>query len=222
MITRESRGHDLGRIFRYAARLGEYADKDDTKVGPCYLLNSGLSSLGDIDIAYAQTVVQAIGDIRPDLKHTALHLTLSPPPDLPVDEARHQCLNAFQKAASDLDVTDRIAFLAFHTNASPQEGAPATHLHAVIALPCPETGQSVSLHRVRERLRDSVANASIDESGTDFAPVDQKRQPPQEKSASDDNQPAVAEAQQTQTIKPTAPPLRKKTKRRKRDRGMEL
>ncbi|WP_421880238.1 hypothetical protein [Pacificispira sp.] len=221
MIVRESRGKDLRRVFKYAARIGENANMDDTLVGPCYLVNTGFSQASDVEICHAQAALEAIADSRPDLKYTVLHLTFSPPPDRSFEAAREECLEAYGRAAHALNVSDRIAFLAFHSPRSPDNQIPPTHLHAVIALPCPETGQSVSMHRLRDRL---FAVSDIP-STAGFTPDRSSRMPnqPKQSQQQEPNQNYTPKSTPVaSTTQPGLPPARRKTKRRKRDRGLEL
>lgn len=228
MIIREHRGHDLRRVLSYVTRKGTYANHDETRVGPCYLLNSGFSELLFVETDTAIAIVTAVGDSRPDLKNRTLHLTFSPDPSTAPEEAHGDCLGAYWIAASHLGVTDRVAFLAFHEDGTDEDTAPAPHLHAVVALPSPETGQSVSLHRVREKLRHACDGyfGSAQSPGRDDLGRDPDQEPRTERHKERPNSDGMTEARPTPTdvqpIEPASKRGRRSRRRRKSDRGMDL
>ena len=159
MITRETRGRTAANVLRYVLRTGAHDDQDDTKVTDIYLLNSGLSVLGPMKASEAMQIVSEISKTRDDLKHTVLHLTFSPSraeEGRYLEDTKDTLIQSFFAATDALGVTDRVTLLAFHQpNIPAAASTPSVHLHAVIPLPSPETGRSVSMHRIRERLNEA-------------------------------------------------------------------
>jgi hypothetical protein len=155
MIIRERRLGTVGRVLAYVTRSGRYLDRVDEVAGQAYLLNAGLTGVGDIPLPDAMAVVTACANSRPGLKNRALHLVISPAPDhaerCGPAQSRQDCLTTLTRAMRAIGAEDRIALAVFHGAGHGRDKA--QHLHAVIALPSPETGKSVPQHCLRERLK---------------------------------------------------------------------
>lgn len=155
MIIRERRLGAVGRVLAYVTRSGRYRDRADEVSGSAYLLNAGLTGVGAIPLSDAMAVVTACANSRPGLKNRALHLVVSPAPDhaerYGPAQSRQDCLATLTRAMRAIGAEDRIALAVFHGTGHGRDKA--QHLHAVIALPSPETGKSVPQHRLRERLK---------------------------------------------------------------------
>ena len=157
MIMRERRGRDAPRVLGYVLRSAKPRGDRETVVD-VRILNSGCGAVGTVSVAAARAMVEAAAASRPELLHRVLHLVLAPDPSeacrTTVPDTRRQCMRTLHHAMARVGLADRVALVAFH--ARPNE---AGHLHAVIALPHPETGRSIAQHRLRERLRAAVQEA---------------------------------------------------------------
>ncbi len=228
MIIRERRLGTVGRVLAYVTRSGRYRDRADEVAGPAYLLNAGLTGVGDIPLPDAMTVVTACANSRPGLKNRALHLVVSPAPDHTQQrgpaQSRQDCLTTLTRAMRAIGAEDRIALAVFHGAGHGRDKA--QHLHAVIALPSPETGKSVPQHRLRERLK-AVALGMQQEIELTLS-RDMDIPQPQEQNAEtsstreDDTDRTLAPAQPEPPQQAPRKTRRKRRRQRVKSRGMEL
>lgn len=214
MIVRERRGRLSSRLLGYVTRTGVHAEPGQP-AADSVLINAGLSHLGSVSLDTAKAVITAAGRHRPDLRHQALHLVVSPDPTQSrlqgKERTRQDCLVALGLAMQRIGVADRVALASFH-------GDEAEHLHAVIALPCPETGRSIPQHRLRERLREAARDAAHE--------LELQREPVREQKEEEREEPAPSPLDRAPLPTPIAPPpvrpvVRVRQRSRKRERGIE-
>ncbi|MEQ9172280.1 MAG: hypothetical protein RIE87_13820 [Rhodospirillales bacterium] len=228
MIIRERRLGTVGRVLAYVTRSGRYRDRADEVAAPAYLLNAGLTGVGDIPLPAAMAVVIACANSRPGLKNRALHLVVSPAPDHAQrrgqPQSRQDCLATLTRAMRAIGAEDRIALAVFHGAGHGRDKA--QHLHAVIALPSPETGKSVPQHRLRERLK-TVALGMQQEIELTLSrdmevpqPLGQNTDTSQTQEGDADRTPPPAQPEPPQQA--PQKPRRKRRRQRVKSRGMEL
>ena len=215
MIVRERRGRLSNRLIGYVTRTGVHAEQE-RDAADTILINAGLSHLGTVSLDAAKALVKAAGRDRTDLRHQALHLVISPDPQISrlrgKEQSRQDCLVTLGLAMDRIGVADRLALASFH-------GEETEHLHAIIALPCPETGRSIPQHRLRERLREAARDASHELGLERELPVDKQKEEERE-------EPAPSPLDRAPLPTPIAPPpvrpvVRVRQRSRKRERGIE-
>ncbi|WP_430436949.1 hypothetical protein [Oceanibaculum nanhaiense] len=214
MIVRERRGRLSSRLIGYVTRTGVHAEHG-RDAADTILINAGLSHFGTVPLDAAKALMKAAGRNRTDLRHQALHLVISPDPEISLlrgkEQSRQDCLVTLSLAMDRIGVADRLALASFH-------GEETEHLHAVIALPCPETGRSIPQHRLRERLRDAVRDASHELGLERELPVDKQKEEERDKPVS---RPPEHSPWPEFVLPPFRPTVQVRQRSRKRDRGIE-
>ena len=105
--------------------------------------------------------LKAISQTRPDLRHRVAHITLSVDPlqglERGLVQTRRDYLHVFSSVAAATGLTQRCGVLVLHSDGHSgvrrQVTESVEHLHAVVVLADPDTGRSIPLHAIRQRVR---------------------------------------------------------------------
>lgn len=132
--------------------------------------------------------LKAISRTRPDLRHRVAHITLSVDPLQSLKcgsaQTRRDYLHVFRSVAAATGLSQRCGILALHSDGhsgvKQQSAEPMEHLHAIIVLADPDTGRSIPLHAIRQRVqavcKTAAAKAKTVE-GQSFLQAHQKPHP---------------------------------------------
>lgn len=168
----------------------------------------------------ASIAIRALAGCRPDLKHRVAHFVLSVDPLRAQGRSKAQIRHAYLETLKQILVTvglrDRCGVGVLHADGHSKWRArnpaaePIEHLHAVFALPHPDTLRSISAHRLRQRVSDVCRE--VWRQSSDALP------PRREEARAPDPSP-VAELDLDETLRAIS--RRERARQRQRERGSE-